>query len=63
LQAEVALVFAQALRLIDENNAVPFPFSNGSGGAGCDTGWLSAMVARGGKPSNKYIWEFAFFYG
>jgi hypothetical protein len=63
LQAEVALVFAQALSLLDDNNAVLFPFRDGSGGTGCDTGRLGAVIAGGGKPGDKYIREFAFFYG
>jgi hypothetical protein len=63
LQTEVAFVLAQALRLVDDDDAVLFPFLDSSGRTGGDTGRPGAVVAGGGKPGNEHIREFAFFYG
>jgi len=53
LPAEVALVFAQALKLVDYDYAVIFPFADGFYRTGRDTGGLGAVVAGGGEEGNK----------
>jgi hypothetical protein len=63
LQAEVALVSAQALFPVDDDNAVRFPFRDSTGRAGGNTGRLGAVIAGGGKPGDEHIGKLALFYG
>jgi hypothetical protein len=53
LPAEVALVFAQALNLVDYDYTIPLPFSDGFYRASRNAGRLGTVVAGGGKEGNK----------
>jgi len=63
LPAKVALVFAQALNLVNYYYAVLFPFSDGFYRASRNAGGLGTVVAGGGEEGNEQIREFALLYG
>jgi hypothetical protein len=53
LPAKVALVFAQALNLVNYDYAVLFPFSDGFYRTSRNAGGLGTVVAGGGEEGNE----------